>query len=259
MIRLALITLCALATTTALAGAPAQYGYRVLEQRPLPRDSFVQGLEFDGATLLLGTGQYGQSRLRRYTFPAMNLLEERRLPARLFGEGITRFGDRIFQLTWRARFGVIYDATSLTPLARFGLPGEGWGLTHNEDSLIYSDGSATVHFLDPETLRPLRHLPVLRDGQPLPRLNELEWIDGQLWANVWTTDRIVIINPDSGAVEAEVDLTGLLPLPERRRDTDVLNGIAQDSAGQLWVTGKNWPWLYRIELAPPGTRARKLR
>jgi glutamine cyclotransferase len=244
--------------TAALAGPPAQYGYRVLEQRPLPRDNFVQGLEFDGDTLLVGTGQYGQSRIRRYAFPAMTLLAEQRLPPRLFGEGITRYGERIFQLTWRAGFGVAWDAKELEPVARFALPGEGWGLTHNETSLIYSDGSATVRFLDPATLQPTRELVVRRDGKALPRLNELEWIDGRLWANVWTTDNIVIIDPDSGNVEAEVDLAGLLPLPERRRDTDVLNGIARDSAGGTWVTGKRWPWLYRIELAPAGTRAREL-
>jgi glutamine cyclotransferase len=247
-----------LLVNTAPAAPPTQYGYRVLEQRPLPRDNFVQGLEFDGATLLVGTGQYGQSRIRRYAFPAMTLLDERRLPAQLFGEGITRYGDRIFQLTWRARLGIAWDATDLEPLARFALPGEGWGLTHNETSLIYSDGSATVRFLDPATLRPTRELVVRRDGRPLARLNELEWVDGRLWANVWTTDRIVIIDPASGTVEAEVDLAGLLPLPERRRGTDVLNGIARDDAGQTWVTGKYWPWLYRIELAPAGTRARDL-
>ena len=258
---LAAVFLCGvtgLIAGTASAAPPMQYGYRVLEQRPLPRDNFVQGLEFDGDTLLVGTGQYGQSRLRRYAFPAMRLLAEQRLPPRLFGEGITRYGERIYQLIWRAGFGVAWDATTLEPLARFAIPGEGWGLTHNEDSLIYSDGSATIRFLDPATLRPTRELVVRRDGRPLARLNELEWIDGRLWANVWTTDRIVIIDPASGTVEAEVDLAGLLPLPERQRRTDVLNGIARDGDGQIWVTGKYWPWLYRIELAPAGTRARDL-
>ena len=258
MTRLAAIALLCMLAGAALGAAPTQYGYRVLEQRPLPRDNFVQGLEFDGDTLLVGTGQYGQSRIRRYAFPAMTLLEERRLPPRLFGEGITRYGDRIFQLTWRSGFGIAWDATTLEPVARFGLPGEGWGLTHTGTSLIYSDGSATLRFLDPATLQPTRQLIVRRDGKPLRRLNELEWIDGRIWANVWTTDRIAIIDPDSGRVEAEVDLTGLLPLPERHRGTDVLNGIARDSAGQIWVTGKYWPWLYRIELAPAGTRARDL-
>ena len=251
-------SLLLLLAKTAAAAPPAQYGYRVLEQHPLPRDNFVQGLEFDGDTLLVGTGQYGQSRLRRYAFPAMTLLAEQRLPPRLFGEGITRYGDRIYQLTWRAGFGIAWDAKEFRPLARFALPGEGWGLTHNETSLIYSDGSATVRFLDPATLRPTRELVVRRDGRPLARLNELEWVDGRLWANIWTTDRIAIIDPASGTVEAEVDLAGLLPLPERHRSTDVLNGIARDEAGQIWVTGKYWPWLYRIELAPAGTRARDL-
>ena len=254
-----LVTLAVvLAVASVLAAPPLQYGYRVLERRPLPRDNFVQGLEFDGDTLLVGTGQYGQSRLRRYAFPAMTLQAERRLPPRLFGEGITRYGDRIFQLTWRSRLGIAWDAADLAPVARFALPGEGWGLTHSEDRLIYSDGSATLRFLDPETLQATRQLTVQRDGEPLRRLNELEWIDGRLWANVWTTDRIAIIDPASGAVEAEIDLGGLLPAPERRRDTDVLNGIARDPAGGLWVTGKRWPWLYRIELAPAGTRARAL-
>ena len=230
-----------------------RYGYRVLDKRPLPRDNFVQGLEFDGDTLLLGSGLYGRSRLRRDAFPSMELLAEQRLPGRLFGEGITRVGDRIFLLTWRARVGLIFDADALRPTHRFSLPGQGWGLTHNDRALIYSDGSARLRFLDPDTLRVRRQLTVTRAGEALPRLNELEWIDGRIWANVWTTDRVVIIHPRSGIVEAEVDLDGLLPVPERRADTDVLNGIAHHPAsGGIWVTGKRWPWLYRIELRPQG-------
>lgn len=233
------------------AAALESYSYQVVDQRPLPRDNFVQGLEFDGETLLVGSGLYGQSRLRRYAFPSMELLDERRLPPHLFGEGVTRFGDYLFQLTWRSRTGIRYRASNLAPLGRFTLPGEGWGLTHNADALIYSDGSARLRFLDPGTLQQRRELLVTRRGRPLPRLNELEWIEGRIWANVWTSDQVVIINPDSGVVEGEIDLSGLLPRHERQPGTDVLNGIARDPAsGAIWVTGKRWPWLYRIELRP---------
>jgi glutamine cyclotransferase len=242
--------------TAAAVAAPERFTYRVLEKRPQPRENFVQGLEIVDGRLLVGTGLYGASRLLRYDFASMRLLDERRLPGGVFGEGITQFGDRIYQLTWRARAGIVYRASDLVPLRSFALPGEGWGLTHDDRHLIYSDGSDTLHFLDPVSLRRRRSVTVSLRGSPLPFLNELEWIDGRIWANVWRTDRIVIIDPETGRVDGEIDLTGLLPAAERRPGTDVLNGIAHDPVdGAVWVTGKRWPWLYRIEPVPAADRA----
>ncbi len=231
--------------------AVEQFSYRVLEQKPLAADSFVQGLQIVDGHLYLSTGLYGQSRLLRYRFEDGELLDQRHLHPRLFGEGLTVFDHRVFQLTWRARRMLVYTRQDLSPAAVFTLRGEGWGLTDNGRELIYSDGSHHLHFLDPDNGRHLRSVAVTQQGRPVAHLNELEWIDGKVWANVWQTDRIVIIDPASGEVTASVDLSGLLSPADRRRNTDVLNGIARNPAdGGLWVTGKNWPWLYRIELVP---------
>lgn len=227
------------------------FGYRVLERKPLPRGLFVQGLQIVDDTLYVSTGLYGKSRLLRYRLADGAPLDERRLHPRLFGEGLTVFGEQVFQLTWRARRLLVYEREDLSPRPAFALPGEGWGLTDNGGELIYTDGSHYLHFLDPASGQRLRSIAVTEQGQPLNYLNELEYIDGKVWANVWQTDRIVIIDPQSGEVNASVDLSGLLPVAERRADTDVLNGIARNPAdGGLWVTGKNWRWLYRIELVP---------
>jgi glutamine cyclotransferase len=232
--------------------------YRVLEQRPQPRENFVQGLEIIGDTLLVGTGNYGRSRLRRYDFSSMRLIDERQLHPRLFGEGVTQLGGRIYQLTWRARAGIVYNADDLTALGHFRLPGEGWGLTNDGEQLVYSDGSATLRFLDPDTLDETRRVSVTQSGRPVTRLNELEWIGGRVWANIWQSDDIVILDPATGEVEARLDLGGLLPQSERRADTDVLNGIAYDrQRDALWVTGKHWPYLYRIETVPSFPRSAK--
>jgi glutamine cyclotransferase len=233
-------------------GAQTEHGYRVLEQRPQPRENFVQGLEIHDDVLLVGTGLNGQSRLRRYRWPEMTLIDEQRLHPRLFGEGVTRLGDRIYQLTWRSRVGLVFAEADLEPLQVFRIPGEGWGLTNDGESLIYSDGSHFLTWLDPETLQPTRRQPVTEAGRPVSRLNELEWINGRIWANVWATDDIVVIEPATGEVTARLHLQGLLPMAARRPDTDVMNGIAYDAASDaIWVTGKRWPYLYQIEPEPP--------
>lgn len=243
--------LLAIQVTAVGALAVEPLDYRVLEQRAHPRDNFVQGLEIVNGLLLVGTGQYGRSRLRRYDFDDMSLIDERALHPRLFGEGITQLGNRIYQLTWRSRLGLVYRADDLRPLGRFRLRGEGWGLTNNGEQLVYSDGSESLRFLDPQTLELTHRIAVTRDGKPQRRLNELEWIEGRIWANVWQTDEIVIINPATGVVQSVLDLSGLLPDNARRPDTDVLNGIAYDREhAELWVTGKHWPLLYRIETVP---------
>jgi len=233
-----------------------RFDYRVLERMPQTRANFVQGLQIVDGDLFVSTGGYGKSQLLRYSMEGGALEAGQRLHPRLFGEGLAVVGERIFQLTWRARMVLVYDRDSLALKRWFRIPGQGWGLTWTGSELLYSDGSDRLHFMNPDSGVISRSVRVTREGRPLPQLNELEWIDGQIWANVWQTDTIVIIDPVSGRVTAELDLTGLLPESDRRPDTDVLNGIAHnpDDDG-LWVTGKRWPWLYRIELVPRKTAA----
>ncbi len=231
--------------------ASQSYGYKVLDKKPQSRDTFVQGLEIVDGQLYVSSGLYGKSRLQRFDFASGELDIERKVDPRLFAEGLTVLGDKLYLLTWRSRNLLVYNKADLTPVQRMRIPGEGWGLTNDGNQLIYSDGSDRLYFVSPAEHRITRAIEVSKDGRPVPRLNELEWVEGRIWANVYKTDRIVIINPDSGIVEASIDLQGLLPFIERRPDTDVLNGIARNPAdGGIWVTGKKWPWIYRIEPVP---------
>jgi glutamine cyclotransferase len=248
------LSLCPLSLIGADAAPILRYGFQVEERLPMDRANFTQGLQIVGDRLYVGTGLYGQSRLREYSFPDLTLEREHALPETLFGEGVTRLGDRIYQLTWHAGQILVYEALNLEPILTAEIQTEGWGLTHDGESLIYSDGTPILRFLDPDGLEVTRELPVTIAGRPLPRLNELEYIDGEIWANVWMANQLVRINPADGRVTGIVDLRGLLPEADRAEDTDVLNGIAWDSEQKaLWVTGKRWPWLYRVRIhALPG-------
>ncbi|MEO0438151.1 MAG: glutaminyl-peptide cyclotransferase [Pseudomonadota bacterium] len=230
-----------------------RYGFEVLETVPQSRENFVQGLQIFEGTLYIGTGLYGVSELLEYNFPSMDLRRKKRLSDDLFGEGVTRFRDQIYQLTYRAQKLLVYDAESLALSQTLPIRTEGWGITHDSKNLIYSDGSANLYFLDPGSGALLRTLPVMLNGRPLARLNELEWIDGKVWANVWQANQIIEINARTGVVESVADLRGLLDPQLREEDTDVLNGIAWDAERkQLWVTGKRWPKIYRIRLIELG-------
>ncbi len=248
------LTLVSAIVAASLAVSPARaevpvYGYKVTAKMPQSRDNFVQGLQILDGHLYVSTGNYGSSSLLRYDMNNGELLDERPLDSRLFAEGLTVFGERIYQLTWKSRLLLIYNKADFQGIAHFRIPGQGWGLTHNGKDLIYSDGSHRLHYLSPESGTMSHSIEVTENGHPVSRLNELEWIDGQVWANVWQTDRIVMINPVTGEVTASINLRGLLPEPERQPATDVLNGIARNpDDGTLWVTGKNWPWIYQIEL-----------
>lgn len=244
-----LLFLCASLPLAALA--IEQYGVRVTDQKPQPRENFVQGLQILDGYLYVSTGNYGQSRLLRYRFDDGSLVDTRRVDARIFAEGLTVFGDKVYQLTWRNKMMLVYRKDDLQAHHWFPIPGEGWGLTNNGQQLIYSDGSEQLHFISPETEKILRSITVTENGQAVTRLNELEWVDGSIWANIWQSDRIVIIDPANGEITASINLQGLLPADEKRTDTNVLNGIAHNPVdGAIWVTGKRWPWLYRIELLP---------
>ena len=225
------------------------YSVRVIDQKPQPRENFVQGLEIIDGHLYVSTGTYGASHLLRYRFADGALEAAQKLNGEIFAEGLTVFGDRVYQLTWRNKAMLVYRKSDLTLLRALPINGEGWGLTHNRTELIYSDGSENLYFMSPDTADITRTITVMQQGRPVTRLNELEWIEGFIWANVWQTNRIVIIDPTSGEVTASVDLQGLLPTQDYHHNTDVLNGIARDPTdGSVWVTGKRWPWLYQIEL-----------
>ncbi|MEH6587972.1 MAG: glutaminyl-peptide cyclotransferase [Halioglobus sp.] len=247
MQRISLLLCCLLLALPACA--VEQFDYKVLDKKPQERRNFVQGLEILDGKLYVSSGNYGQSRLMRYDFDAMTLEESKQLSPKLFAEGLTVLNEYIYQLTWRERMMLVFDKNTMEPVEWFPIVGQGWGLTNNGTELIYSDGSDRLHFLPVKDRAIRQSIAVTENGRPVGKLNELEWIDGKIWANIWQSNRIVIINPQSGEVEGSIDLTGLLPSSDRTADTDVLNGIAFNSAdGSIWVTGKRWPWLYRIEL-----------
>ena len=235
---------------TAEAGTPV-YGYRVIATYPHDPNAFTQGLVYYQGDFYESTGLRGRSSLRKVDLETGDILQIRKLPDAYFGEGLALFDDKLYQLTWQSHTGFIYDRASFDLLTTFHYPTEGWGLTHNGWELIMSDGTPTLYFLDPNTLGVLRQVAVADENGPVWKLNELEYIDGAVYANVWQTDRIARIDPDTGRVTAWIDLTGLLP-PEDRPGANVLNGIAWDEqGGRLFVTGKLWPKLFQIELIPP--------
>jgi glutamine cyclotransferase len=192
---------------------------------------------------------WGESSLRKVELETGKVLQIHRLPSDLFGEGIVVWKDKIIQLTWQHRKGFVYDRETFTLLREFTYPTEGWGITHDGSRLIMSDGSATLFVWDPETLQEIGRIDVRDQNGPVARLNELEYINGLIYANVWQTDRIAIIQPDTGRVVGWIDLAGLLKPEDRSSKVDVLNGIAYDAQGdRLFVTGKYWPKLFQIQL-----------
>lgn len=238
-------------TPAATPAAPRTYTYRVIESYPHSTDSYTQGLLFADGVMWEGTGEYGHSRLQRIDLETGRTDVVATLPRSEFGEGIALLDGKIYQLTWENNKAYVYDAATGRQLRTFAYAGEGWGLTTDGERLYMSDGSEYLRILDPETFRVQRSVPVTFRGAPVQLLNELEWIDGKIWANVYVTDQIVIIDPASGIVEGVIDLRGLLPDEEIAPDTDVLNGIAYDAASErIFVTGKRWSKLFEIEIIP---------
>jgi len=229
------------------------YGYRVVNTYPHDREAFTQGLEYFNGWLYESTGLEGKSSLRKVELRTGRVLQIRRLSPELFAEGITIFNDRIYQLTWKNGICFVYDRDSFRNVAEFRYPGEGWGLTHDGKHLIMSDGSDTLFYRDPGTFGILREVKVQANGVPVRNLNELEYIEGEVWANIWQTDMIARISPKTGEVVGWIDLEGLRNLlPERDRlQAEVLNGIAYDKqTKRIFVTGKLWSRLFEIEVVP---------
>ena len=236
---------------TTAAPAVVHYTYAVVSSYPHDPEAFTQGLAYYGNELYEGTGLEGRSSLRKVQLGTGSVLQRRDIPPPYFGEGITVFGDMIFQLTWQSRKGFIYDRTTFEPRGEFAYETEGWGLTHDGRRLIMSDGTATLRFLDPGTLSVAGSVEVHDDNGLVIRLNELEYVKGRVLANVWQTDTIVIIDPGTGRMTGRIDLSGLLGDELGTPPVDVLNGIAYDAAGdRLFVTGKLWPRLFEIKLVP---------
>jgi glutamine cyclotransferase len=232
-----------------LAGPLAgQWTYQVVNTYPHDREAFTQGLEYRNGFLYEGTGLHGRSSLRKVKLETGVVLQKLSLPAHFFGEGISVLGDRIVQLTWQSEVGFVWGLQDFKLQRQFSYRGEGWGLTTDGRHFYFSDGTDEIRVLDGQTLAETRRIRVLENGRPLKDLNELEWVEGEILANVWQTDRIVKINPLTGRVTGSIDLTGILTAQERA-GTDVLNGIAYDAAGKrLFVTGKLWPKLFHIRL-----------
>lgn len=252
----ALLLLAALAVPPSPA-APL-LGYRIVAMHPHDPAAFTEGLVINRGRLIESTGRNGASTVVIRAFPSLRLLKSVRLDDRDFGEGLTVFGDEILQLTWKGGRGYRYDH-NLKRLGSFPIASEGWGLTQDGHELIRSDGSATLRLLDPHTFRETRRLQVTDEGRPVERLNELEYVHGRLYANVWLTDLIAVIDPRSGAVTAWLDLSALhskFALPKDWNEVDnVLNGIAYDAAsGHLFVTGKCWPILFELSVEAPPAR-----
>ena len=259
--RLLLIpALAVLATACQACGMGAnpdgatRYAFTVVNEFPHDTSAFTQGLLYHDGHLYESTGVRGQSSLRKVALETGAVLQRRDLDAQFFGEGLTLFNGKLYQLTWTSRRGFIYDLESFDLLGEFSYETEGWGLTNDGERLIMSDGSHFLRFLDPESFEVLGQVPVFDGIQPISRLNELAYIDGQVFANVFRTDEIVIIDPATGALTGRIDLSALwerLPNSTRQNSEHVLNGIAHDDAnGRLFVTGKRWPKLFEIELTP---------
>ena len=232
--------------------SPRVFDVRAIRTVPHDTSAFTQGLFFADGTLYESTGKRGASVIRKLDMTDGSTVQEAKLPDEIFGEGATVVGDRIVSLSWRAGLGFVHDLETLAPEGTFEIEGEGWGLTYDPetDRLVLSDGTPQLRFLDPDTYEEIGTLTATLNGRPIPKLNELEYVDGQVWANVWQQDFIVRIDPGTGVVTGVIDVSGLYPAPERAdpRD-DVPNGIAYDPAsGRLIMTGKRWPALYEVEL-----------
>ena len=228
------------------------YGFEIVRAYPHDPTAFTQGLVFRDGVLLESTGRY-PSTVRRVRLEDGVVLQRRELADDYFGEGLTDFGDRVLTLTWKNGKAFAWDADDLEPAGEYAYEGEGWGLTHDATRLILSDGTPTLRFLDPVTLAETGSVDVTLRGRPVRRINELEWIDGEIFANLWQTDTIIRIDPATGVVTGIIDLGQLMPDRSGLDPTDaVLNGIAWDPVGRrLFVTGKNWPTLFEIRLTGP--------
>lgn len=250
-LRPALAGLLWLLCACASAAVPS-LPYEVVARYPHRSGAFTQGFELVGTTVYESSGLYRKSFIAHWPLEGSAAITRQALPPTVFGEGLTVLGDRIYVLSWREQRGFVFERESLRQLTEFTYSGEGWGLANDGQRLLMSDGTPTLRFLDPRTLKAVGSVEVRELGVPLHGLNELEWVDGRVLANIWQTDTIVVLDPTSGAVTAHIDLSHLYPRGLRHPNADVLNGIALDRRdGTVLVTGKYWPSVYRLRLLAP--------
>lgn len=250
---IALFALASAAFSPAQADTPV-YGYKIVHTYPHDTGAYTEGFFFLNGYFYEGTGTVGESSVRKVDMKTGEVVQRANLPPPDYGEGIVAWKNKILELTWQSHHGFIYDLNSFKPLGTFDYPGEGWALTEDGHHILMSDGTPTIRVLDPATLKQIDQINVTANGAPLPSLNEIEWVKGQIYANVWLTNRIARIDPKTGNVVGWIDLTGLGPKPDETVDpnNDVLNGIAYDAKhDRLFVTGKRWPLIYEIKLTPP--------
>ena len=253
VVRIALFALCLAAVALHLQAADT---YRIVHAYPHDRRAFTQGLIFIDGHLYESTGLEGRSSLRMVDLATGRVLQSVPVPAQYFAEGLTNWGSTLIQLTWQSHIAFVYDRFSFRLLRTLPFEGEGWGLTQDGRDLILSDGSASLKFLDPATLHVVRQIQVTDHGAPVTQLNELEYVRGEIYSNVWHSNRIARISPQTGKVLGWIDLTGILPANERTDPEAVLNGIAYDAAhDRLFVTGKLWPELFEIKVVPQAAKA----
>jgi glutaminyl-peptide cyclotransferase len=236
-------------STPSVVQEPILYTYQIVNSWPHDPKAFTQGLVFKDGFIFESTGLNGSSSLRQVELETGRVIRKVNVPSEYFAEGLTLFQDKFYQLTWTSQKGFIYDFKSFQQIGDFSYNGEGWGLTSDDESLIMSDGSNQLRFLDPTDLRVKKVIKVFYKNSPLTNLNELEYIKGEVYANVWQEDVIVRLDPQSGTVLGIVDLRGLLPTKEKTDTVDVLNGIAYDSErNRIFVTGKMWPKIFEIQI-----------
>jgi glutamine cyclotransferase len=246
--------LCAVVPAIGARAAVPVYGYRIVHIYPHDPQAFTEGLFYDKGFLYESTGLEGHSSIRKLKLETGEVAQERFLDPQYFGEGIVAWKGRLVQLTWRSQVGFVYDLATFAPLSTFHYPGEGWALTRDDHRLIMSDGTSDIRFLDPDKLEETGRIHVTADGRSVHNINELEWVKGEIYANIWETSRIARIDPNTGKVVGWIDL-GALPSNVASSDQDdVLNGIAYDAEqDRLFVTGKRWPEIYEIKLVPQRT------
>jgi len=236
-----------LAAAVAQAATP-EYGYQVVHVYPHDRKAFTEGLEYRGGFLYESTGLEYKSTLSKLKLETGEVVQQIRLEPQIFGEGITLINERIVQLTYKTQLGYVYDQPSLRRQRTFNYPGEGWSLTNDGSRIYMDDGTSQIRVWDATTLQEKKRIKVHEGTRPIEQLNEMEWVRGEIYANIWKSDRIARISPADGSIVGWIDLTGILP-PAEREGVDVLNGIAYDSFGdRLFVTGKFWPKLFEIKL-----------
>jgi glutamine cyclotransferase len=229
--------------------APGRNSYKVMHTYPHDKEAFTQGLIYDNGRFFEGTGQKTGSSLREVELETGRIMRQHNLDASLFGEGIALYHDRIYQVTWENKVGFVYDKATFNVINKIYYPTQGWGLTTIDDKIVMSDGTNILYFFEPEMFTVVSRLEVYDNEKKVDQLNELEYINGEIWANIWMSDLIARIDPVSGKVLAYIDLKGILPESERDQDTDVLNGIAYDKErGRIFLTGKKWPKIYEIRL-----------